>query len=114
MVTNNTEPLKTAIGPDGSIITEADLPPASTKRWVMNRKAIVVAGVKAGLISLEAACARYSLSKEEFESWQAMIEQHGIRALRTTRVQQYRNSDQQKVDGAPNISPFSAAPKYSI
>jgi len=67
-----------------------DLPPPDTKRWVMRRKAEVVAAVKTGLLSLEQACARYSLSEEEFQSWQRLIEAHGMRALRTTRLQDYR------------------------
>jgi hypothetical protein len=80
------------IGPDGKPITMADLPPPDTKRWVVRRKAIVVFAVRAGLLSLEAACERYSLSIEEFMSWQRLIESHGMRGLRTTRLQQYRNS----------------------
>ena len=31
------------IGPDGSPLTLADLPPPNTKRWVIRRKAEVVA-----------------------------------------------------------------------
>ena len=79
-----------AIGPHGEPMTIDDLPPPDTKRWVVRRKAEVVAGVRAGLISIEEACARYSLSMEEFLSWQRMIESHGVRGLRTTRLQHYR------------------------
>lgn len=68
-----------------------DLPPPGTKRWVIRRKAEVVAGVRAGLISLEEACARYTLSVEEFLSWQRSIDRHGMRGLRTTRLQDYRS-----------------------
>lgn len=68
-----------------------DLPPPNTKRWVIKRKAQVVAGVRSGLISLEDACARYRLSVEEFLSWQRLIERHGMRGLRTTRLQDYRD-----------------------
>lgn len=67
-----------------------DLPPPNTKRWVIKRKAQVVAGVRTGLISLEDACKRYRLSVEEFLSWQRLIERHGMRGLRTTRLQDYR------------------------
>ena len=66
------------------------LPPLNTKRWVIRRKAQVVSAVENGLISLEHACERYSLSVEEFLSWQRAIEEHGLRGLRATRVQQYR------------------------
>ena len=72
-------------------MTENDLPPPDTKRWVMRRKAEVVAGVRSGLISLEEACRRYTLSVEEFLSWQASIEEYGLAGLRTTRIQQYRH-----------------------
>ena len=64
------------------VMTEADLPPPETKRWVMRRKAEVVAGVRCGLISLEEACRRYTLSVEEFLSWQRLIDSHGVRGLR--------------------------------
>ena len=85
-------PTPMVIGPDGKPITMADLPPPDTKRWVVRRKAVVVFAVLSGLLSLEAACDRYSLSIEEFMSWQRLIESHGMRGLRTTRLQQYRNS----------------------
>lgn len=78
------------LGPDGKPLTIDDLPPPETKRWVARRKAEVVSAVKAGLLTLEQACERYTLSVEEFLSWQTMVERHGIRGLRTTRVQQYR------------------------
>jgi hypothetical protein len=68
----------------------ADLPPPNTKRWVIRRKAEVVAGVRSGLISLEEACRRYKLSIEEFLSWQRLIESHGMAGLRATRLQEYR------------------------
>ncbi len=82
------------LGPAGRPITMADLPPPGTKRWVMRRKAEVVAGVRAGLISLEDACERYKLSDEEFLSWQRLIEDYGMRGLRATRIQKYRNRRQ--------------------
>jgi len=82
---------KFVIGPDGSPLTIADLPPSSTRRWVIRRKAEVVAAVRGGLLSLDEACARYTLTIEEFLSWQASIDEHGLAGLRTTRIQQYRH-----------------------
>ena len=82
--------LKIVIAPDGSPLSISDLPPASTKRWVIRRKATVVAAVRGGLLSLEEACERYTLSVEEFMSWQAAIEKHGLAGLRITKVQKYR------------------------
>jgi hypothetical protein len=78
------------LGIDGRRLRLEDLPPPGTRRWVIRRKAEVVAGVRAGLISLEEACARYTLSVEEFLSWQRSIDRHGMRGLRTTRLQDYR------------------------
>ena len=78
------------IGPEGTPLTIADLPAPDTKRWVIRRKAEVVAAVRGGLLSLEEACSRYMLTTDEFLSWQASIDQHGLAGLRTTRIQQYR------------------------
>ena len=78
------------IGPDGSPLTVADLPPKDTKRWVIRRKAEVVAAVRGGLLTLDEACERYSLTNEEFIGWQQSIDRHGMAGLRTTRLQQYR------------------------
>ncbi len=81
----------TAIGPDGQPFGLADLPPPGTKRWVIRRKAQVVTGVRCGLLSLEEACHRYTLSVEEFATWQQLIDRHGLRGLRVTRLQDYRS-----------------------
>ena len=77
-------------GPTGAPLTLADLPPADTGRWVIRRKAEVVAAVRGGLLSLEDALTRYGLTSEEFLAWQKSIERHGLAGLRTTRLQQYR------------------------
>jgi hypothetical protein len=82
--------VKYVMGPDGSPLTIADLPPPSTKRWVIRRKAEVVAAVRGGLLSLSEACDRYRLTVDEFLSWQRSIERHGLPGLRATRLQQYR------------------------
>ena len=82
--------VKYVIGPDGSPLTIADLPPEGTQRWVIRRKAEVVAAVRGGLLSLEEACKRYTLTVEEFLSWQQSIDKHGLAGLRATRIQQDR------------------------
>jgi hypothetical protein len=78
------------IGPDGSPLTIADLPPPGIKRWVIRRKAEVVAAVRGGLLSLEDACSRYMLTVDELLVWQSSIDRHGLAGLRFTRTQQYR------------------------
>lgn len=79
------------IGPDGSPLTLADLPPPSIQRWVTRRKAVVVAAVRGGLLTLDEACNRYRLTVEEFLVWQHALDRFGVAGLRTTRAQQYRN-----------------------
>ncbi len=81
---------KFVLGPDGSPLTIADLPAPGMQRWVVRRKAQVVAAVRGGLLSMEEACSRYMLTVDEFLSWQSSIDQHGLPGLRTTRIQQYR------------------------
>ena len=78
------------IGPTGVPLTLNDLPPPETGRWVIRRKAEVVAAVRGGLLSLEDALERYRLTSEEFLAWQRSIDRHGLAGLRTTRLQQYR------------------------
>ena len=84
------------IGPTGAPITLRDLPPTNTGRWVIRRKAEVVAAVRSGTISLEEACNRYKLSIEEFLSWQRLIDSHGLAGLRVTRLQDYRGTDRDR------------------
>jgi hypothetical protein len=82
---------KHVIGPDGSLLTIANLPAPGMKRWVIRRKAEVVAAVRGGLLTLEEACSRYRLTVDEFVDWQHLIDRHGLAGLRVTRVQQYRH-----------------------
>jgi hypothetical protein len=77
-------------GPDGMPMTFADLPPPDTQRWVIRRKAAVVAAVRGGMLTLEEACGRYRLTIEEYASWQHAIDSFGMAGLRVTRTQRYR------------------------
>ena len=85
----------TTLGPTGdkagveSRFDFASLPPATT-RWVVRRKAEVVAAVRSGAISLDEVCRRYCLTRDEFEAWQNFIDRHGVDGLRATRLQYYR------------------------
>lgn len=72
------------------MITMDDLPSPNTRRWVARRKASVVAAVRCGLITLDDACQRYTLSVEEYLSWERAIERYGLPGLRVTRLQDYR------------------------
>ena len=68
-----------------------DLPSLKTRRWVMSRKARVVVAVQNGLITEQEAMSMYGLSQEEFNSWKTLTQKFGVRGLRATRAQDYRN-----------------------
>jgi len=79
------------IGPLGEPLTLADLPPPQTQRWVVRRKAEVVAAVNGGLLSVDDVLERYGLTLEEFASWQRAVDRSGMQGLRVTRIQHYRD-----------------------
>ncbi len=66
------------------------LPPVDTKRWVVRRKAEVLAAITDGRISRAEACRRYSISEAELRLWERAIDCAGVPGLRVTRVQIYR------------------------
>jgi hypothetical protein len=70
------------IGPDGFVLTQANLPSRDTQRWVARRKAEVVLAVRGGLLRLTDACERYTISSEEFFNWDLAFEQQGVFGLR--------------------------------
>ena len=78
------------IGPLGEPLTLDSLPSPDTTRWVVRRKAEVVAAVAGGLLTVDEACKRYSLSVEEFAAWQRAVDRSGMPGLRVTRLQHYR------------------------
>ncbi|MDO5528622.1 MAG: DUF1153 domain-containing protein [Paracoccus sp. (in: a-proteobacteria)] len=89
MVVQNSGRKRIAVLADGSVLSLADLPPSDT-RWVASRKAIIVNALAHGLISRDEIFARYGLSEEELDAWQAAMEKHGPAALRVTTIQRYR------------------------
>ncbi|WP_425231202.1 DUF1153 domain-containing protein [Sphingomonas sp.] len=83
----NGEP--TVAGPLGPL-TLADLPPADTRRWVVRRKAEVLAAIRGGLIERAEARRRWQLSDEELALWERAHDCAGVPGLRVTRVQIYK------------------------
>ena len=79
------------IGPLGEPLTLDSLPPPGTTRWVVRRKAEVVAAVNGGLLSADEVCDRYNLSVEEFAGWQRAVDRSGMPGLRVTRIQHYKS-----------------------
>ncbi len=72
----------TTINDKVTLLTADRLPPKDIRRWVARRKADVVTAVRVGLLTKVEACRRYSLSVEEFESWERAYDDHGLRGLR--------------------------------
>jgi Protein of unknown function (DUF1153) len=79
------------VGPLGEPLTLDTLPPAGTTRWVVRRKAEVVAAVNGGLLSVDEVCDRYDLTVEEFATWQRAVDRSGMPGLRVTRIQHYKS-----------------------
>ena len=79
------------IGPLGESLTVDSLPPPDTTRWVVRRKAEVVAAVNGGLLSVDDVCQRYNLTVEEFAGWQRAVDRSGMPGLRVTRIQHYKS-----------------------
>jgi len=79
------------IGPLGEPLTRDMLPAPETTRWVIRRKAEVVAAVNGGLLTIDEVCERYRLTLEEFASWQRAVDRSGMQGLRVTRIQHYRD-----------------------
>ncbi len=66
------------------------LPTLEKTRWVARRKALIVAAVRGGRITLEEARRRYALSIEEFLLWQRTLESAGVAGLKATASQRGR------------------------
>lgn len=90
MIEQRIRPAK-VIGPLGEALTLDTLPPSDTTRWVVRRKAEVVAAVNGGMLSVDEVCDRYRLTPEEFAGWTRAIERSGMPGLRVTRIQHYRD-----------------------
>jgi Protein of unknown function (DUF1153) len=87
--------------PDGGLLTLADLPAPGTKRWVIRRKAVVVAAIRGGLLTLEEACNRYALTVDELLDWQYSIDHHGLAGLRISRIQKHPRRGRPSCSGTP-------------
>jgi hypothetical protein len=71
---------------------ELQLPPTTSRRWTIRRKAGVLEALRRGALTLEEASQRYALSLEELRAWERDLERYGLYGLRATRLQIYRAS----------------------
>jgi hypothetical protein len=84
--------LKFVKRPDGTLLTPGNLPPTDLQRWVMRRKADIVMAVRGGLLSMDAACSRYGLSREEYLAWQKAFDHLGVKGLSGKGVQELQRT----------------------
>src|SRR3546814_20980941 len=77
------------VGPLGEALTLETLPAPSTTRWVVRRKAVVVAAVSGGLLPIDYACERYGFTLGDFAGWHRAVDRSGIAGLRGTLPHQY-------------------------
>jgi Protein of unknown function (DUF1153) len=94
----DTQLARWALGPLGERLTLDKLPRPGTRRWVIRRKAEIVYAVGGGLLTREEAIKRYDISEDEFEAWRHSVERHGLRGLRCTRIQLYRDREKRFPD----------------
>lgn len=97
MVENQKIRPASVIGPLGEPLTLESLPPPGTRRWVVRRKAEVVAAVQGGLLTFDEACERYDLTLEELVSWERAVDRSGMQGLRVTRIQHYRDLHERRL-----------------
>ena len=65
---------------------QTELPPSTTRRWTIRRKAAVLEALHSGSLTIDQARERYALSVEEIRAWERDLEQHGLYGLRATQV----------------------------
>lgn len=73
------------------------------------RKALIVAAVRSGRITLEEACRRYALSIEEFLLWQRAVESGDVTELQAAALHRRRERKDAPADGSAEVRGASAA-----
>jgi hypothetical protein len=87
-----------ALGPRGERLTLEMLPRPGTRRWIMRRKAELVAAVDGKLLTVNELLRRYGITPAEYENWEKAVRNFGMRGLRTTRIQDYREVEKRFPD----------------
>ena len=59
-------------------------------RWTMKRKSELLRKMCSGEVSMEQAKTEYGMSEEEFQRLRELKANNGPKALRATRIQDYR------------------------
>jgi hypothetical protein len=90
-------------------LTMDSLPPPDTKRWIIRRKAMIVAALRQGLLTRDEACQRYNLSLHEIDAWEELSDRHGLPGLRVTHLKRYRGPTPQ-IPRRPTTSTTPSTP----
>ena len=101
--------------PDGTLLTPGSLPPTDLRRWVMRRKADIVMAVRGGILSIEAACSRYRLSREEYLAWQKAFDRFGMKGLSgkgEQELQKLRRAEKAMRSGSNQQSHKCSSPEH--
>ncbi len=77
--------------PDGNVMTREDILRQEFTRWTPSRKAAIVLAVQKGLFTLTEVKENWSISLDEFISWQKLFKEKGFAGLRSTYTNFYRN-----------------------
>ena len=79
------------IGPLGEPLTLDSLAPPEHNALGGAPQGRSRAAVAGGLLTVDEACQRYTLSLEEFTGWQRAVDRSGMPGLRVTRIKHYRD-----------------------
>lgn len=69
-------------GPDGEIITMSNLPKGLHSVWRWKNKAMILAAVHGGLVTMEEVARCYGFTKKELMEWAARVRTQGFSGLR--------------------------------
>ncbi|WP_174297168.1 DUF1153 domain-containing protein [Sphingomonas bacterium] len=59
-------------------------------RWTASRKAEILRQLGSEELTVRQAIEKYALSEQEIALWRRAVQAAGVHALRTTRIQNYR------------------------
>ncbi|MFN5778299.1 MAG: DUF1153 domain-containing protein [Novosphingobium sp.] len=88
---SNSRPVR-IVGPSHEVLTQETLPPRPPVPCGWQPNVWCGAAVKSGLLTLDEALERYSLSLAEYYSWQDAMDRSGVAGLRVAAVQSDRTA----------------------